>query len=221
MENDGADQTSQMFEAVGKAITRWSFVESELCSIFTICIGDVALLSGGGLDFGDASAETAVFYSVENFRGKLGLVDAALGVYLRLPSGGADDLKHQWEKIGKKVREMSRRRNKIAHYTVLPGHETDQGVISPRLVPPHGSPGYWRETGSSPGKQTVSLHHLQQLEYAFYLVEQKLSCFARALAAHEGLFDKDVQQLQHRIRAHLRTSQSRSDTLKLALSSFQ
>jgi hypothetical protein len=39
--------------------------------LFSICVGDVASEPDGCLDFGVNSVPNAVFYSVENFRGKL------------------------------------------------------------------------------------------------------------------------------------------------------
>ncbi len=214
----GRIETEKMFALIGRAITRWSFVEERLGAIFMVCTSDVAAYPDGGLNFMDASVPQAVFYAVESFRGKLNLVDAAMSSHLHQPEQWAGDLKAEWARLREKTRKLSLRRNKLAHYTVLPGHDYEDITISPRLVPPFGSPGYYRETGLQPGKQTLKLLHLDHLEHAFCLLEDKLRDFAYRLARQEELFDIYAHRLVRRIQTHSRQDPTRAARLKLALS---
>lgn len=220
-ENTGDRQTERMFASVGRAITRWSFVESELCSIFTVCSGSVVAMNRGGLDFGNSSVPMAVFFSLESFRGKLAITDAAVMACCHFPGERSLELKRQWAKLHEKVRKLSHKRNRLAHYTVLPAFEDDdETILPPRLVPPYGSPAYWRETGLGSGKKTLSLTHLSHLEQAFGLMAVKLRNFASDLAHSEELFDIYVRQAADRFRSHSRQDPTRAAKIARALSSL-
>lgn len=215
----GRLETRQMFQSVGRAITRWSFVEERLGAIFMVCTSDVVADQEGGLDFGEASVPQAVFYAVESFRGKLNLVDAAVSTKLNEPGEWATELKIEWGRLRDKTRRLSLKRNKLAHYTVLPGYDCDSRTISPRLVPPYGSPGYYQETGTGPGAKTLRLLHLSHLDQAFGLLESRLRDFAYRLARQEELFDIYAQRVARRIQTHCRQDPKRGERLKLAISS--
>ena len=221
MVNDKGEQaTEQMFALVGRAITRWSFVENELCSIFMVCTSDVVPMRHG-LDFGECAVPNAVFYSVENFRGKLALIDAALGAYVRKWEDWEMAIHADWTKLREKTRKLSLRRNRLAHYMVLPGFDDGDDDLArpPRLVPPYGSPAFMRETGLRPGKLTLSPQHVSHLEYAFFLLEKKLKEFAYRLASQEELFDLYVERLTRRTDSHCRRDPSRAERLRRAISS--
>lgn len=213
----GRLETARMFEMIGRAITGWSFVEERLSVIFMVCTADVAARPEGGLDFDEVSVPQSVFFAVESFRGKLNLVDAAVSTRLHERDRWAIELNTEWRRLYEKTRKLSLKRNKLAHYTVLPGHDYDDQTIAPRLVPPYGSPGYYRETGISPGTQTLKLLHLTHLEQAFYLLEGKLRDFAYRLASQEELFELYVQRLARRVQAHSKHDPDRAEKLKIAL----
>lgn len=217
----GKKETEQMFALIGRAITRWSFVEERLCSIFLVCTSDVASDPGGGLNFMDSTVGNHVFYSVENFRGKLNLVDTSLNAYVPKSDEWAISLRSDWARLRDKTRKLSLRRNKLAHFTVLPGYEFDEGIVEPRLVPPYGSPAYYAETGIWPGKLTFSKTQIGHLEHAFFILEEKLCAFAFRLARQEELFDIYAQRLVRRIETHSHRDQIRAERLKLALSSLE
>lgn len=216
----GVEATEQMFAAIGVAITRWSFVEEQLCNLFTVCTHDVSARPDGGLDFGSASVPTAVFFAVESFRGKLSITDAAVSARLCLSDASVVQLKLDWARLCEKARKLSLKRNRLAHYTVLPGFDLDEGTIQPRLVPAIGSPGYWRETGSSPGKQALTLQQLRHLDHAFCILENKLRALTQNLARNEELFDRYAQRLANRIHSHSHKDPIRAERLKRALSSL-
>jgi hypothetical protein len=212
----GREQTEQMFALIGKAITNWSFVEEQLCHVFEICAGPVSTRPDGGHWFLD-SVPSAVFYSVENFRGKLSLIDAALNARAAGPWDWAQEIRADWARLRDKARKLSLKRNKLAHWTVLPGYDYE-GTIPPRLVPPIGSPNYYRATGLS-GKLTLQLQHLSHLNHAFFLLQQKIRDFTVCLGRREELFDKYVEQLAHQVRSHCHSDPSRAERLERALSS--
>lgn len=218
-EDKGSEATTQMLAEIGGAITQWSFVEDRLCTIFLVCTTDVVARAGGGLDFGNASVGTAVFFSAESFRGKLAMTDAAVRAYIHEPGEWANELQAEWGKLKEKTRKLSLKRNWIAHYTVLPGYDYEGRTVEPRLVPPVGSPGFYKETGLNPGSQTISLKRVHDLGSAFCILEQKLRCFAVKLASQEELFDRYARRTSRRIRQHAQQSQSRADTLRRALPS--
>lgn len=217
----GRAETERMFALIGQAITRWSFVEERLCAVFMICTSDVVSDPRGALDFGECSVPMAVFYSVENFRGKLGLVNAALLAHASGTGDSIVELRADWVRLHEKIRKLSLKRNKLAHYTVLPGYDYKNETMSPRLVPPYGSPAYFRETGPRPGKKTLHLLHLQHMEQAFFLLEEKIRAFASRLARQEDLFDRYARRLARRIVSHSHDDPTRAERLKLALSSLK
>jgi hypothetical protein len=178
-DDNGRDPTEQMFALVGRAITQWSFVEAKLCAIYMVCAGTVDARPRGGLEYIDSQVPTAVFYSVENFRGKLALVDAAISNRFIRWMPGAEEIAVDWTKLRDKARKLSLKRNRLAHWTVLPGHgDEDEGIIiHPRLVPPYGSPGYYEATGLHPEKLTITPHQIEHLEHAFCLLTEKLRLF--------------------------------------------
>lgn len=214
--------TEQMFAMVGRVITRWSFVESRLCNIFIVCTGDVAASPppDGFLDFGECSVPMSVFYSVENFRGKLALIDAALDPYVAVSKSSSDEFRGQWARLRDKARKLSLKRNKLAHYTVLPGLIDDDGTDEPRLVPPYGSPKYYREVGLLTGPNSISIKQIQDLEYAMCILEERLKEFTYSLARNEELFDKYVSRLARRIEKRGYRDPTRLKRLKLAISSL-
>lgn len=215
------DPTEQMFALVGRAITQWSFVEDRLCSIYMICVGSVDATGPTSLRYYDTEVPTAVFYSVENFRGKLAMVEAVICTrFSRLESCG-EEILSEWANLREKARKLSLKRNRLAHWTVLPGHEGDEygASHSPRLVPPFGSPGYYRETGANPGKQTLKPNQIVNLEHAFYLLSVKLRNFCHSLAQREELLDIAVELVARRIRSLDQSDPIRAERLRQILSS--
>jgi len=207
-----------MFALIGRAINRWSFVEEELSHLFMVCMGEVIADPEGGMDYGSAVHST-VFYAVENFRGKLTLIDAALAAYVNWPDVERERIKDDWSRLREKARKLSLRRNKLAHFTVLPGYDLEDRTIPPQLLPPIGSPGYWKETGPRGGRSTILTNHLVHLIRAFCILEERIKEFSFALARDEALFDKYAEQVVRRIRTHSRRDPKRAEVLGRYLSS--
>lgn len=209
-----------MFALVGRAITQWSFVEERLCSIFTVCTSIVAARPNSGIEYLDSQVPMEIFYSIENFRSKLGLVDAALTSRISMSSPRADDVLVEWGRLKDKTRKLSLKRNKLAHWMVLPAFDYEH-LHPARLVPPYGSPGFYRATGLSPEKYTLKPEHIRHLELAFYLLSEKLRGFVQSLARREELFERYVQLQERLLHSLDRTDPTRAERLRRALSSVE
>lgn len=214
--------TEQMFALVGRAITAWSFVELSLCNIFTICVTPCPVRrdpEGGIVSMLDSTVPTNIFYSVENFRGKLGLVDAALQGRVSDHEQWALDVRNDWAKLHDKTRRLSLKRNKLAHWTVVPAFQDDDQFREARLMPPYGSPAWWRETGLRPPGNFLRPMQLVHLERAFKLIDEKLYHFYKALAQRQELTDKYDQLTVRQIRSHDRLDPTRGARIRRALAS--
>jgi hypothetical protein len=196
--NNRVEATQQMFTAVGRAISQWSFVEERLFGLFCVCVGTVVPLPGKGIQYVDSWVPTWVFYSMDTFHAKRTMLDAAVTAYLHDISQ-QDELTEKWGKLSQKGRELANRRNKLAHWFVLPAQPRGSGApeegFSPaRLMPPIGSPGYWRETGYMPKRKSLTAVQVGHLEKAFCLYGDKVHAFTRKLTENQELRDKDAQQ---------------------------
>lgn len=215
------EATEQMFALVGRTITQWSFVEQALCNIFTICVTPCPArlgLDGGYTSFLDSQVPEAIFYSIESFRGKLALVDAALLARVSDYGGWADELRNDWARLREKTRKLSHKRNRLAHWTVIPAFQEE--VFHPAaLMPPYGSPGWWAETSISPPGKRLSAVHVQHLCRAFFLVEQRLRDYSKRLAQSPRLSDKYDQLVVRLVRSLDRLNPTRAERIRRDLAS--
>lgn len=215
--------TEQMYALVGRAITQWSFVEQALSNIFIICVTPCPARPSPDpretfISMLDHAVPTAVFYSIESFRGKLGLVDAALLARVDSHEQWAVEIRSGWARLKDKTRKLSLKRNPLAHWTVTPAHNGDR-FREPRLMPPYGSPGWWKETGmSSPNKAQKPLH-IEHLEKAFRLIEERLRAFSKRLAQCPELSDRYDQLLVRLIHSHDRLNPTRGERIRRELAS--
>jgi hypothetical protein len=213
------EATEQMFALVGRTITRWSFVESVLANIFAICTSPVCVSSEGGIQYFDSQVPSHIFFSVESFRGKLGLADAAVTSRLMVSGLSENPIFADWNRLKEKARKLSQKRNKLAHWTVLPAFSDGDEIETARLVPAYGSPGYYAETGWRSTSATLRPIHIGHLHDAFCILEEKLKQFAVDLAQREEPFDRAARLLTHQIASLDRQDPSRSERIRQAVSS--
>src|SRR5690242_17185344 len=91
-----AELNEQMFAAVGRAITQWSFVEAELSALFVVCAAD-GFPRDRGIQFVDKWwVATQVFHAIESFNAKRTLVDAAVTALISSEIPNADEWKAEW-----------------------------------------------------------------------------------------------------------------------------
>lgn len=221
-DNKARAETRQMLALVGEAISEWSFVELSLCNLFTICLTPTSTNPNTDyqpVEYTDFQVPTAIFYSVENFRGKLGMLDAALCA--RVPDSGqqAVDIRNEWSKLREKIRKLSLKRNKLAHWTVTPAYY-DTGISNPsRLMPPYGSPGWWSETSSRPAGNYLDPKQVDEIVRAFSLINEKIRDFYMKLAGNPALTDKFDELTVRLIRSHDRRCPTRAERIRRDLSS--
>lgn len=192
--------TEQMFAAVGRAITQWSFVEYELSKFFTLATGAGAVTTSFDDEpvFTIDKAANAAFYAIENWRTKLQVVDAAVLAY---PHDTADieAITSRWGKLSDKASKLARKRNRLAHWFVLPAQHTGTGErsepISPaRLCPPYGSPRYYAATGFVRKPELyLTVKQVRDLERAFCLLAAALRKFFNELVRDAELSDRDAR----------------------------
>lgn len=182
--------TKDMLALVGEAISEWSFVEQTLCSVLTICVTSCpAKPEKEGTTYTlDGEVTTAIFYSVENFRGKLKMVDAALRTRVRDHEDWGKAVLADWGKLHVKVRNLSLKRNRLAHWTVTPAWHRDEEFVEAALMPPYGSPMWWKETGSMPAGNALSTKQVDDIVIAFSAIHRKLKEFYENLARQQGLW---------------------------------
>lgn len=215
-----------MFATVGRAITQWSFVEKELSELLGVCLGGATI----NKEYGYVHVPRVwtgmwLFYSVENWRAKLQLVDAAVEAHL-LQTPTEQELKAAWVKLSDKVNDLARKRNKLAHWFVLPAQRTGTGAetepIAPaRLCPPYGSPKYYRETGLNPRGVTLTEKQVRKLDAAFYELADKLRAFTRDVAQAEEPRDRDVLLALDLLLSDGRLDQPLLEALKREMSSLE
>jgi hypothetical protein len=99
----------ELYTAVGRALSAWSWVEESLSYIYTTAIFEQRT-PAPAIGYAHAS-----FWQIESFRGKLNVVDAAVKMRCRhLP----ETLK-LWSVLYKRAREKNNKRNELAHGTVM------------------------------------------------------------------------------------------------------
>ena len=210
-------ETDRMWALIGRCITRWSFVEENLSQIFAICTSPTCARPEGGIHYLDTQVPMTVFYSGESFRGKLSLADAAVSARLLGADAPSESLV-EWSRLKDKCRKLSQKRNKLAHWTVLPAFN-DGRLFPARLVPSIGSPGYYKETALRPAGATLRPANVGHLDLAFCLLNKKLEAFKFALARREELFDSSVELLERQLEQLDDTDPTRAERLRRAASS--
>ena len=224
-DNKEYDATDLMFASVGRAITQWSFVELTLCNLFTICVTPCPTRPAkddedqGYVSMIDSAVPTATFYSIESFRGKLGLVDAALRARIPENKSWAIEAREKWAKLYDKTRRLSLKRNRLAHWTVIPAFDDGEVFHDARLMPPYGSPGWWKETGSNPPGDILKTSQVQHLCVAFNLIDEKLRAFYKDLAQNAELHDKYDKLTVRLIQSHDRLNPNRAELIRRDLAS--
>lgn len=221
---DGKDkslgETREMLALVGEAISEWSFVELSLCNLFTICVTPTSSHpddDAQAVVYIDFQVPTAIFYSVENFRSKLRMVDAALEARISGSDERSVELRTDWAALSKKTRKLSLKRNRLAHWTVTPAYY-DDGISNPaKLMPPYGSPGWWSETGSNPPGKHMSSKEVNDIVLAFSELDEKLRSFYKGLASERVLTDDFDRRTIRLIKLHERRSHRRAENLRQEL----
>jgi hypothetical protein len=219
-----SELTEQMFASIGAAITRWSFVEEQMCWLLAVCLGGAVERHDDALEFIELWSAMWIYYAVDNFRPRLQIVDAAFTSHVR-HTACEQEMTVEWARLSKKARDLSLERNKLAHWTVKPAQRTGtaephEPIAPARLLPPIGSPKWYQETGYyGPSGKTRTELQVRQLEKAFCILERKLREFIRKLVNVEELRDKSSRQARDRLLLDGRLDQSLQAALLRAIPS--
>jgi hypothetical protein len=100
----------EIYSAVGRAISAWSWVEEELCWIFIRVV-----LPSPDLEMTHSHHIGTGFWAVESFRGKLNMLDSSL----RQRMASHPKITKDWATLYKRAREKNGLRNDLAHGTVM------------------------------------------------------------------------------------------------------
>lgn len=124
----------KLYEAVGSAISRWAFIELQLYQVFAVCLTLTALQPGGGFSV-DNRIPNAVLDSIEGFRGKLNMIDAAMLAALTGLDDQAVVLLRDWAVLRDKVNGLHWNRNALAHWTARREAKADGTTVKAYIAP--------------------------------------------------------------------------------------
>jgi hypothetical protein len=113
-------ESKDFYELLGRATQSWSLIEYGICEIFSACISprDIDPDTGGQTIF-DTYRPYAIFYSVENFRSKLAMVDATVDLTLESKDVDAMAIKERWRSAFNRASKLSQKRNRLSHWIIL------------------------------------------------------------------------------------------------------
>jgi hypothetical protein len=153
------------YHQIGMAVTQWASVEFALYEIMTACFGDKEQIN-----------LNVTFFSIENFRSKLQLIDNLISVKYKTTPHYAE-----WLKILTRIEAASKGRNTLVHYWVLiylmesPGR---RWCLVPRL-PNLRKPPPKRQQKMPAG--ALSVRDVSLLAQRFGMLSIELSNFAQVL----------------------------------------
>ncbi|MBM3562524.1 MAG: hypothetical protein FJX48_05060 [Alphaproteobacteria bacterium] len=198
----------KLYEAVGSAISQWSFIELQLYQVFTVCLTLTAMQPGGGFSV-DNRVPNAVLDSIEGFRGKLNMIDAAMLAALKGLDDEAIALLRDWAVLKGKVNDLHWNRNALAHWTgwreAKPDGTTAKAYIAPH---PFASNDHPRATKTD----------IDQWAVRFRETGIKLSELVERLASHQGLQHTHVARVASQVLCTLPGDLRLLESLKQELS---
>lgn len=197
---------SEMYQAIGCAISQWTRVEIQLYQIFSICLSLTVMQKGGGFSIG-SPAPAAVLDAIDGFRPKLMMIDAAL----RTSLGNDPESKvilNEWADEKTSVNGLHGNRSKLAHWTVSQ-HFNHRGPDRVLLTPP---------PYSSRQHNGVMRSDVLRWEQNFEDAVARLGRIVERLTRHAVLQRRHVEQMASQVRALLPDDTSLLESLKQQLS---
>jgi hypothetical protein len=151
----------ESFEAYGRALLGWQYVEQELFLIFN------SLVRGR-----DHHIVSAVYHAIASFNSKLEMITDAMQV--AFPE---THLFAEWKRLRKTISDRAKNRNKLAHYMLL-GHlpKKAEGAVTLRLAP-----SLFDVRHKSRGKFDVK--QIEAWDDSFHELTHKLDSFGKKMAA--------------------------------------
>jgi hypothetical protein len=157
------DDRRECFAAIGEALTEWSYMELSLAKLF--CAAASAI---------DDEAAYRAFWTALSFEGKLKMTDAAMQVV------GDDSIREQWSELLDSLRSKAKKRNEIAHGTVMTFH--GEHSTKTRHVPYLWSDTHEiLETEPGPPKNAMSIDQIEEAAAQFKDASEAIAATTREI----------------------------------------
>lgn len=183
VEISASEEGIWFYYQLGRAITSWAHVEQALC-----WVGCCSFVEDDQTQF------IVSFFSIENFRSKLQVVD-------RLIAHKFKQHVDSWEPIKDDLVGLSKIRNQLAHYPVMNyGNNTPGQRIA--LLPRFGQPSKFKQTLPKPPSGALGIRDIAHAERRFTALMFKLEAFKHTLLGTVSIFPaaaaeaKNVPRLQ-------------------------
>lgn len=181
------EQIEAMYTAIGSALSNWTRVEIQLYQIFGSVHVLTIMQAGGGFS-SDMRTPYAVLDAIDGFRAKILMIDSALKSALGDLDDEARGILRDWDKAAKKVKDLHKNRNCLAHWTVASVLAKGAQV---RLIPP---------SYSNREHEGVSITDIRNWEPTFLDAADRLMDIVSRLTSHQGLQRKLVMQTIEQVR---------------------
>jgi len=165
---------------VGHALSRWSLLESELAFLYAVTLSPPTLLPA-----------VESFYAATSFDAKLKQLDAVIRIELYKES---QHLK-SWEALKRRLSNVQKRRNQLAHGRVLATSQNRQGhpteYYGTHLIPYYGRLRANQGGATSPGIETIKKYAPIDLKQLIAIIESIDSRAAEiSVFAHKAIFPR-------------------------------
>jgi hypothetical protein len=184
MHMESKQSVDNFYSQFGYAIACWASVEISLLYVFQACF-----------EGADIKVAAAGFYAIENFRSKLGTVDAMLTVAIN-----DKPIFNAWSGKGglhQRLIGANKIRNKLAHFTVM--HMLVGKSPATFLAPPPLKPG--SESFSRDGPKGAYRHNdLKHIQGIFIALQTDLMAFAQECRPAIKQFAKSSEQERRHLK---------------------
>jgi hypothetical protein len=113
----------EFYEAIGRALTEWAGIEDRLSWLFGSCVDYRAGDENGAS--ASAGLSTAIFFSIDGLQARLKMIDNVMTATLEYEYAMDAEqieigkgLAARWISIRKQFKDLSERRNRLAHWSV-------------------------------------------------------------------------------------------------------
>lgn len=182
-----------LHKAVGEAISMWATIELQLHQLFSISLTLVAMQPGGGFSY-DNTVTSSVLDSIDGFRGKLLMIDAALAGALGGLDAEADQLLNDWAVERKKINNLHGNRNALAHWRALRIVNADGSIKKFVIQSP---------TLKGAGGEGATETDVQCWANSFREAANRLAGLVTRLASHRGLQRTHLERAASQIQCCL------------------
>lgn len=145
---------TEFFAALGTALHDWELVEMAMCSLMVTVVRSR-----------DDRLVAEMFYSVQNFRDKLSMLDVALKFALWRHK----ILLPEWNTLNGRIKKRSQRRNRFAHPHTWSEHDRN-GKWQSRLGPPSQTFSGYQYAQDNPRSAFTDAAQLRAASRSFHLL---------------------------------------------------